>query len=212
MDSQTTYKPSHEEWLRWANVVIDRLTTCVHTYSRPPYEEIFMADQERQMKNAAAVNLLHRVHALTEDSDTPTDSLTDVAHHDERVIAGLALLMKETLDQLPALSTDMQMLLKSPWFDKCAGRLANELFRGPMNNEIEGIGSGHPEHGRLPEALQNLLEREMIGDTRKPRQELHRHRPESDSTIQAGAEPQRLDGNRRWADKSNRIRTAGQVE
>jgi hypothetical protein len=210
MDSQTTYKPSHEEWLRWADVVIDRLTTCVHTYSRPPYEEVFMAEQERQRKNAATVDLLHRIHALTEGSETPTDSLTDVAHHDERVIAGLATLLKETLDRLPELSTDMQKLLKSPWYDKCTGRLANELFRGPMNNEAEGIGSGHPEHGRLPEILHNLLERETTGDSRKPREELHRHHTQPGHTAHAAKGPTR-DANRRWTDKS-RIRTAGQVE
>ena len=50
--------------------------------------------------------------------------------------------------------------------------LASELFRGPMGNEEEGIGTGLPENGRLPEVLQNLLERERIGDGRQPREDI----------------------------------------
>jgi hypothetical protein len=211
MDSQIVLKPAHEEWLRWAQVVIDRLTTCVHTYSRPPYEDIFMADHERQVKIAKTVDLLRRINALIDEADTPTNSLADVAHYDERVIAGLAVLLRDTLDRLPELSTDMQKLLKSPWYDKCNGRLASELFRGPGGNEPEGIGSGHPEHGRLPEILYNLLEREQIGDSRKPRQELHRHSDSHQTIAEPGGPLRHADAKRRWADKS-RWRVAGQVE
>jgi hypothetical protein len=196
-------KSSHEEWLHWAQVVIDRLTTCVHVYSKPPHDDVFLLEKERQDKNARTLDLLRRVHTLTDDADTPTESLAEVAYHDERVIAGLAVLMQETLDLLPELSTDMQKLLKSPWHSKCAGRLADELFRGPMGNENEGIGSGHPGHGRLPAILENLLERERSGDSRKPRDGLHRE-----------SEPRRHDETkRRWADKNSQyMRSAGRIE
>jgi len=196
-------KPSHQEWLDWAQVVIDRLTTCVHVYSKPPHEDVFIADHERQEKNAKTVNLLRRIHALTDEVDTPTESLAEVAYHDERVIAGLTVLLRDTLDQLPELSTDMQKLLKSSWHSKCAGRLADELFRGPMGNEQEGVGSGFPEHGRLPEVLQNLLEREQTGDSRRPREALVR-----------SSEPRRHDETqRRWADKNSQfLRSAGRVD
>lgn len=165
-------KPGRGEWMQWAQVVIDRLTTCVHVYSKPPHVDVFMPEKERQDKNARALELLHRIHALTDEADTPTDSLTELEHHDERVISGLKVLLKDTLDQLPGLSLDMQKLLKSPWIENCNGRVAEELFRGPPGNEAEGIGSGHVEHGRLPAALHDLLEREQVGEGRHPREEL----------------------------------------
>jgi hypothetical protein len=212
MVNQETQKPSHEEWLHWAQVVLDRLTTCVHTYSKPPYADVFMADKERQAKNAKTLDLLRRIHPLIDEAETPTDSLADVAHHDERMIAGLAVLLQETLESLPELSTDMQKLLKSPWYDKCNGRLASELFRGPMGNLPEGIGTGLPEQERLPETLQNLLYREKTGDSRQPRQALHRHVGHEQ---QAGKAPKRhtADDKRRWADRnSSIIRSAGRVD
>lgn len=207
MDNSAIHKPSHEEWLKWGQVVIDRLTTCAHIYSKPPYEDVFVPEQERQQKTSSAVDLLRRIHSLTDEADTPTESLAEVAYHDERVISGLAVLMSETLARLPELSADMQKLLKSPWHSHCVGRLADELFRGPLSNESEGIGSGHPEHGRLPETLKNLLEKEQMGDVRRPREALHRDTAALD-------EPQRHDEvQRRWTDKNSRyLRSAGRVE
>lgn len=206
MELRTIHKPSHEDWLHWGHVVIARLTSCAHIYSKPPHADVFMPDQERQAKVANTVDLLRRIHALTDEADTPTESLAEVAYHDERVIAGLEVLMRETLARLPEVSSDMQKLLKSPWHSQCTGRLADELFRGPMGKEEEGIGSGHPEHGRLPEILQNLLEKEQTGDIRRPREDLHRQNGD--------AEPQRHDASqRRWADKNSRLlRSAGRVE
>lgn len=203
MDSHHFEKPSHEEWLNTAQTVIARLTSCAHIYSKPPHEDVFMPEQERQNKTAATVDLLRRIHALTDEADTPTESLSEVAMHDERVIAGLATLLRETLLRLPEISTDMQKLLKSPWHTNCAGRLADEIFRGPMGVEAEGIGSGHPEHGRLPEVLQNMLENENLGDVRRPREALMRdHEPRRHDEVQ-----------RRWADKNSRmLRSAGRVE
>jgi hypothetical protein len=204
MSEHLKQRPSHEEWLYWAQVVIDRLTTCVHVYSKPPYPDVFIPDSERQKKNGHTLDLLKRIHTLTDESDTPTGSLAEVAHHDERVIAGLALLLRDTLSYLPTLSADMQKLLKSPWHDNYTSRTASELFRGTQSHDQEGIGSGHPEHGRLPEVLYELLEREQIGDqSRRPREALQRQ-----------SEPQRHDQvQRRWADKNSRfLRSAGRVE
>jgi hypothetical protein len=183
--------------------VVDRLTTCVHVYSKPPYNDVFMPEKDRQEKNARTLDLLRRVFALTDESETPSDSLSDVAHHDERTIMGLAVLFHETLERLPELSADMQKLLKSPWYDNCNGRMASELFRGPMDNEAEGIGSGFPEHRRLPMALKNLLERESMGDKRHPRQTLHRP---SEEPQRAGNETVMM---RRRDDAKNRFLRAG---
>ncbi len=211
MERERSVKPEQVEWLHWARVALDRLTTCVHVYSHPPHEDVFMAERERLEKNDRTLSLLRRIHTLTDEAETPTGSLKELADHDERVIAGLAVLLRETLSRLPALSSDMQFLLKSPWFDKCNGRLASELFRGPMGNEPEGIGSGYPEHGRLPEALETLLEREETGDCRQPRAALHRH----DGEVGIVDGPQRNDDDihRRWTDKNSQyLRSAGRVD
>lgn len=173
-----------------------------------------MADRERQEKNSKTLSLLRRIYTLTDEAETPTGSLKEVADHDERAVAGLAVLLRETLSRLPALSSDMQFLLKSPWFDKCNGRLASELFRGPMGNEPEGIGSGYAEHGRLPEVLENLIEREDTGDYRQPRAALHRH-AQSGEISDAFGSPQRSDDDirRRWTDKNSQyMRSAGRVD
>jgi hypothetical protein len=211
--SAETQKPSHSEWLEWAQVVLDRLTTCVHTYSKPPYDDAFMPEKERQEKNDTALSLLRRIHSMIDESETPTESLSEVAHHDERVIAGLVVLMGEMLAILPTLSADMQKLLKSEWFDRCNGRVASELFRGPMGDLPRGIGSGYPEQGRLPAVLAKLLESERIGEQRQPRKELHRHDEYKEpAALAIGDLPERhdLDIRRRWADKNSR--SAGAVE
>ncbi len=107
----------------------------------------------------------------------------------------------------------MQKLLKSPWFDNCNGRLASELFRGPMNNEPEGIGSGHVEHGRLPASLEKLFERERGGDSRQPRKALHRHSETRRDNDNPGPKRHTKDAKRRWADRnSSSLRSAGQVD
>ena len=205
--SNDTQKPSHSEWLDWAQVVVDRLTTCVHTYSRPPHDDVHMIEKERVAKNEAALSLLRRIHALIDESETPTESLGDVARHDERTFDGLALLFRESLDLLPVISADMQKLLKSEWYDKCNGRVASELFRGPMGDLPKGIGSGYPEQGRLPGVLAELLERERIGDNRVPRKDLHRHEEPVETTAEHDdIVPERgtIDVRRRWADKNSR--------
>jgi hypothetical protein len=206
MLSDAFFKPSCDEWLQWAQIVISRLTTCVHVYSKPPFDDVFMPEKDRQDKNAHTLQLLRRIYALTDESDTPSDTLTDVAHHDERVISGLAVLFEETLEMLPELSQDMQKLMKSGWYDNCSSRTASELFRGSGDNEAEGIGSGYPEHRRLPLALKNMLERESMGDSRAPRQSLHRH----------GHEPERGDDEgdlmRRWVSKNGSNIRSGRIE
>ena len=205
--AQETRKPSHKEWLDWAQVLMERLTTCVHTYSKPPHADVFITEKERTSKNEQALTLLRRLHTLIDDSDTPTESLSEVAHHDEQVIDGIAVLFAEALTILPVLSTDMQKLLKSEWFDKCNGRLASELFRGPLGDVDKGIGSGYPEQGRLPAILAELLERERTGDPRAPRKELHRHGDKAGTMDEGGdLAPRRSDlGMRsRWSDKVGR--------
>ncbi len=164
--SMETQKPSPKEWLEWAQVIVDRLTTCVHTYSKPPYDDVFIIEKERQTKNETTLNLLRRVYAVADELELANSS------QQESLIAQCVPLIREALELLPTLSHDMQKLLKSEWFDKCNGRIASELFRGPMGELLHGIGSGYAEQGRLPEVLASLLERERIGDARTTRKTL----------------------------------------
>ncbi len=203
MNALHIQKPSVEEWQSWAVVVVDRLTECIHLYKRPPHVDVFMADAERQRKTDITVKLIHRIHALLDQAETPTDSVPHAHLHDERTISGFIVLFHETLKTLPWLSEDMQKLLKSPWMRKFPNTIAETLFRGD-EDESHGIGSGHPEHGRLPEALAKLLEREEMGDERPPREDLLRH-----------GEPRRHDpeGRTRWMQQNCRfLRGAGRVE
>ncbi|MGE3624175.1 MAG: hypothetical protein AB7H77_09955 [Bdellovibrionales bacterium] len=170
MKPEGSHKASFDEWLLWSNVLIDRLTTCVGVYNNPPHEDIFISERHRQQRHGHIATILGRIQALIDETEMPTDSLAELDLHAERVVDGLAVLFRETLECLPEVSIDMQRLLKSPWHSRCSSRLAEELFRGgPLGNEQEGIGSGLAEHGRLPSILKLLIEKERSGETRLSR-------------------------------------------
>ena len=129
--------------------------------------------------------------------------MSDAHIHDEQTIRGLAVLFDELIQSMPELSADMQKLLKSPWHSKFSSQQAEVLFSG-LDSELQGIGSGCSEHGRLPAVLAELLEREQVGETRLPRQDLLRH-----------GEPRRNDpdSRRRWVEQNSKfLRSAGRVE
>ncbi|MBV8060158.1 MAG: hypothetical protein JO126_06015 [Alphaproteobacteria bacterium] len=202
-------KPSHRDWTHTMQVVIDRLTQAVHTYKRPPFDDVFMSERERQDKTAQCVELLRRVHTLTDDTQTPTDSLADVARHDERIVSGLMVLARQTLDALPTVSKDMQKLMKSPWHDRWTSRAAMEMFRGLKSDGSEGIGTGLPEHGRLPEVLSDLIERETVGEGREPRSALHRHGEDGEGRDTEDTTPIRHTAlRRRWTDHTRQSSSA----
>jgi len=203
MNETHVQKPSYEEWLYWSQVVIARLTTVVHVYNKPPFTDVFMPENERQMKVSLTVDIIRRLHSLTDDVDFQSTEEAQVAGR-EQVIDNVQPIFRDVLHRLPTFSSDMQSLLKSPWYDKCAGKIANDLFRGPDGRESEGIGSGHPEHGRLPEVLETLLEREIVGGARAPSEE---KRPQNAPTIRR-EELARLWGKR----NSSFLRSAGRVD
>ena len=195
-------KPAYDEWMYWTQVVIDRLTSIVHVYNKPPYSDVFMPEHTRQTRIAAVVDLLRRLHGLTDEDSTalPQAHLRD--SKDEQVIADLQQLLKNLLQHLPQFSTDMQQLLKSPWYDDCAGRVANDLFKGPNGKLDEGIGSGQPDHGRLPARLEAMLEREWMGDSRPMRLEAPPKAHIAD----------RQDVAKLWAKRNTPLRTAGRID
>ena len=203
--TEVQHKPTTEEWLSWANVVIDRLTECAHIYGQkePLPAGIFMADAERQKKTNATVSLLRRIYILVDQLEMPTASVSDAHIHDEHTIRGLTVLFDELLQAMPELSTDMQKLLQSQWHSKFPNQAAETLFYG-QKDESHGIGSGNVEHGRLPATLAELIEREQVGITRLPREDLLRH-----------GEPRRNDpdSRRRWVEQNSKfLRSAGRVE
>ena len=196
-------KPKVEEWQHWAGIVMERYTTMAHVYDKPPHEDIFMPEKNLHARKTKIIELLHRMHALIDETAMPSDSVPNAHDHDERTIAGLSVIFQEVLEQLPAYSTDMQKLMKSRWDNHCNGRIASELFRG-RENENEGIGTGSPEHGRLPAVLLALIDREQAGDSRKPREEL----------LQQGEPRRQNDESRRnWSERnSSYMRSAGRME
>lgn len=208
MISQDTQKPAYDELLYWTQVVIDRLSTIIHVYSKPPYSDVFIPEHTRQSRISESVELLRRLHGLTDANDLSLNP-TDRAAEDENIIADLQPLFRETLAHLPVFSRDMQQLLKSPWMDDCAGRVATELFRGSHNHLSEGIGSGLAVHGRLPEKLEQLLEREATGDSRPLRQEAPAKAELADRQDVAQLWATRHDPNSR---PSPHLRTAGRID
>lgn len=206
MTEQSKIKPSFEEWLYWTQVIVDRLTTVVHVYSKPPFPDVFMAEDEKQFKIRQTVETLRHLHTLTDEADmaNPRMNTESLTARDEDIVAALEPHFQSVLSRLPTWSEDMQLLLKSPWFENCTGRLATELFKGPQGREAEGIGSGQAVHGRLPAVIDLLLEREAMGDIRAPREE---QPPKSTPKLQ------REELARRWGRRnSSFLRTAGRVD
>ncbi len=179
MDEQHNLKPSYDEWMYWTQVIVDRLTTISRVYANPPHPDVFMPIREKQEKLAAVTDLMGRFHHLTDDGEFGMpDDLVQAEEHSLEIIAGLEQLCMELLDQLPIISQDMQDLLKSPWFDNCAGKVANSIFRGTLlrsEEPTEGIGSGMPENDRLPSKIVELLDREAVGTHRDSRVEKPRY-------------------------------------
>jgi len=163
-------KPSYDEWMYWTQILVDRLTTIVHVYGHPPYEDVFMSEKERQDKMAKALSAMRYLHELTDNYELslPKDD-KEKEEKEEELLKSLSPAFQEILTILPDWSTDMQYLLKSSWVGDCIGRIAQILFCGENNKLSQGIGSGLPENGRLPEIISNLIDREISGDDRAPR-------------------------------------------
>lgn len=198
-------KPSYDEWMYWAQVVIDRLTTISHVYSQPPHPDVFIREKERQEKLSMTAEVMRHLHELTDEFDMrlPRDA-EEATLMEDALITSLQPVFQDILERLPAWSTDMQRLLKSPWASTCAGRLATILFRGPDGRENEGIGSGMIENGRLPAQLAEMMDREVAGGDRAPRVQKPKH---------VDVHMRREDLARLWAKQNSAfMRTAGRVD
>lgn len=200
-----TKRPSYDEWMYWTQVVVDRLTTVTHIYAHPPFSDVFMPDKDRQDKLAAALSILRGLHEMTDTYDmvTPQDSRAAI-EREETLMEQLPFAFESVLQHLPEWSSDMQLLLKSGWTGNCAGKLAQILFCGPDGRIGEGIGSGLPENGRLPEVLSSLVDRERSGEGRAPR---------APKPPRAPARMRREDLAKLWAKQnSSFLRSAGRVD
>lgn len=185
MSDSETQKPSCDDWCRWSQVVVARLTTIIQTYNKPsPDQDI--SNNERQLKVSPILEILRRLNYSSDEIAEARRNLSSESDpRTERAVADLRGIFSDILHRLPVLSSDMQRLLKSEWRDSCNGTLATVLFRGPDGKPEEGIGSGKPEDGRLPKVLADMLARESNGDSRKPPTE------PADSGENGEGEPQR---------------------
>lgn len=198
-------KPSFDEWMYWAQVIVDRLTTVTHIYGNPPHPDVFLAEKERQTKLNDTVAVMRKLHEMTDDYELKIpSSAVDVEQREVALIDALQPVFREVMARLPMWSVDMQRLLKSPWQNSCAGKMATILFRGPEGRLKEGIGSGMVENGRLPEVIAELLDREAAGGDRAPRVEKPRL---------AQSRMRREDIARLWAKQnSSFLRSAGRMD
>lgn len=195
-------RPSYDEWMYWAQVVVDRLTTISHVYSQPPHPDVFIREKERQEKLSATVAVLRHIHDLTDKYDLSLpENPRDAAQKEEDLIAALQPLFRAVLERLPMWSTDMQRLMKTPWAQGCIGKTAQILFKGPDGREVEGIGSGMIENGRLPAKIAEMLDIEAAGGDRTPRIEKPRF---------AESKMRREDLARLWS--KSFLRTAGRID
>ncbi|MEJ0061798.1 MAG: hypothetical protein WDO70_00985 [Alphaproteobacteria bacterium] len=196
-------KPSFDIWLRWADVLARRLDTV-----RQVYED--HGDHDSTAKTAVYLGQLQHVLAgalARYLSGQPYAALNQLSHGQEKLdetqIRALAGIFRAALDALPKISRDMQKLLHSKWNGECSGRLASDLFKGPRGAVNEGIGSGLPHDGQLPQALDALLRQEETGE----------QRPARVSALSADQQQRWTDTARRWADQnSGHLRRAGSVE
>ncbi len=162
-------KPSCSVWMGWAQVVIDQFTTAVDVYTKPPYldDSDLASHEQRQKKATRLVDILRRLHVFRDEyEDLAGRGHQEVERASDRLVESLRPLLQDVLGRLPELSRDMQKLLHSGWHSNCNGRTAQILFCGPRGREEEGIGSGFPEHGRLPQSLVDLFDQEQMGDVR----------------------------------------------
>lgn len=196
-------KASFDVWLRWADVLATRLETA-----RQVYTEKSMADGVTHM--AGFISRLRFVldGALAKHlSFQPYAALNQLTHGEDKFtemqIQALASVFRLVLEAFPSLSKDMQKLLNSRWEGNCNGRVAMDLFRGPVGTLNEGIGSGYPRDGQLPGVLEQLLQLEEDGSARSARQ----------TTLSAEEQQRWQETARRWASmNSNHLRSAGRLD
>lgn len=202
-DAAEKPKASFDVWLRWADVLATRLETA-----RQVYTEHGVA--EGATRAAGIVSRLRFVldGALAKHlSFQPYAALNQLTHGQDKFtemqIQALASVFRLMLENFPALSKDMQKLLNSRWEGSCNGRVASDLFRGPVGTLNEGIGSGYPRDGRLPGVLEQLLQLEESGSARSARQ----------TTLSAEEQQRWQETARRWASmNSNHLRSAGRLD
>lgn len=201
--SETLTKASFDVWLRWADVLAARLGTVRQVYADHAMAEAavktggYLSRLRFVLDGALAQHLAHQRYAALNQSLAGQDRFVDMQ------IQALASVFRAVLADFPTLSGDMQTLLHSRWEGNCNGRLASDLFRGPMGTLNEGIGSGYPRDKQLPGVLDQLLQVEATGSSRMPRQ----------TTLSPEEQQRWQETSRRWAMMNSRhLRSAGRVD
>ena len=201
--SQDQPKASFDVWLRWADVLLHRLTTVKDIYGGQNDAEnvsrigSYLGQLRFVLDGALARHLVHRPYAQLNELSYGQDRLFDMQ------IQALTSVFRNVLADFPQISKDMQKILNSRWEGNCNGRIAMDLFRGPVGSLNEGIASGHARDGQLPGVIEQLLLLEETGSTRAPRQ----------TTLSAEEQIRWQDTARRWASmNSTHLRSAGRLD
>jgi hypothetical protein len=212
--AETQPKASFDVWLRWADILAQRMATMHTVYQDQPPPPAHLKPPDIQNKPETALTMLQtRVRFVLDGAMAqhlaaqPYAALQQAADGDDKFttmqIQALAGIFRDALTLLPTFSADMQRLLNSRWQDDCNGRQASDLFRGPVGTLNEGIGSGSALDGRLPGVLAQLLTIEATGAARAPRQ----------TTLSAEEQQRWQDTAKRWATMNSRhLRSAGRMD
>ncbi len=202
-NAQEQPKASFDVWLRWADVLMHRLTSIKEIYSGQMDAEAvgrvggYLGQLRFVLDGALARHLVHRPYAQLNELSYGQDKLFDMQ------IQALTSVFRNVLTDFPQISKDMQKMLNSRWEGNCNGRVAMDIFRGPVGTLNEGIGSGYPRDGQLPAVLDQLLLLEGTGSSRTPRQ----------TTLSAEEQIRWQDTARRWASmNSTHLRSAGRLD
>jgi len=196
-------KASFDVWLRWSDVLATRLETVKQVYvdhgveTEVPRISTYLSRLRFVLDGALAQHLAHQPYAALKQMDQGQEKFTEMQ------IQALAGIFRALLVDFPKISSDMQKNLDSRWEGQCNGRVASDLFRGPIGTLNEGIGSGHPRDGQLPGVLEQLMHLEEGGSARTPRQ----------TTLSPEEQQRWQETARRWATvNSKHLRGAGRMD
>jgi hypothetical protein len=178
------------DWWYWSECLVKRFRTIAEIYKENMEAErsVEASDWARKLKDNCMVPVMEARKGMQTDEQKEA-----VRELEETAIVAAANMFRDTLTNLPFISTGIQDLLYVYWEDvkwdpegdedqmdestglmkkkkkKSAGDARiTELFWGPKERQDEGIRSGRVEDGGLPGILANLLMAEKTSSNRAP--------------------------------------------